>query len=170
MKEITLNNKDLLIMNLVHYFVAEKDYNPIILHGVEDEVWLENLESDYRVVRIVGHYIHNNEQLNYDKFKLKQIVKKLKRKTLSLTLNTLTIYTDLGDSVNLTNDKYFDSIYVKNASAINNNALIEIFPDIVEKTSYKEEGVDLFIKITEDMNKSNVEKSNISLCYDVYYR
>ena len=68
MQEITLNNKDLLIMNLVHYFVTEKNYNPIILHGIEDEVWLENMNGDYRVVRIVGHYIHNNEQLKYDKF------------------------------------------------------------------------------------------------------
>lgn len=160
MKEITLNNKDLLIMNLVHYFITEKDYNPIILHGVEDEVWLENLDSDYRVIRIVNRYIHNDEQLKYDKFKLKQIVKKLKRKTLSLTLNTLTIYTSLGDSVNLTNDKYFDNVYVENLSNLDNKDLTLAFPDIVEKTNYKEEGLDLFLKITEDMNKNNVEKSN----------
>ncbi len=159
MQEITLNNKDLLIMNLVHYFVTEKNYNPIILHGIEDEVWLENMNGDYRVVRIVGHYIHNNEQLKYDKFKVKQIIKKLKVKTLSLSLNTLTIYTDLGDSVSLTKDKYSNSVYVNNMENINNNTLIEIFPDIVEKTNYKEEGIELFVKITEDMNKNNLEKS-----------
>lgn len=159
MKEIALNNKDLFVMNLVHYFVTEKDYNPIILHGIEDEIWLENLESDYKVVRIVCHYIHNDEQLKYDKFKLNQIIKKLKRKTLSLSLSTLTIYTDLGDSVNLTNDKNNESVYIKNESAIKNDTLIEVFPDIVEKTKYAEKGIDLFVKITDDMNKNNIKKS-----------
>ena len=37
-----------------------KNYNPIILHGVNDEIWLENLDEEYRVVRLVSHYIHNN--------------------------------------------------------------------------------------------------------------
>lgn len=159
MKEVALNNKDLFIMNLVHYFVTEKDYNPIILHGVDDEIWLENLDSDYRIVRIVCHYIHNNEQLKYDKFKLSQIIKKLKRKTLSLSLNTFTIYTDLGDNVDLVNDKNNESVYIKNEKAIKNDTLIEVFPDIVEKTKYDEKGIDLFVKITEDMNKNNIQKS-----------
>lgn len=159
MNEITLNNKDLLVMNLVHYFITEKNYNPIILHGIENEIWLENLESDYRVVRIVSHYIHNDEQLKYDKFKVKQITKRLKAKTLTLSLNTLNIYTDLGDSVNLTNEKNFSSVYIENIDSIKNNNLIEIFPDIVEKTNYKEEGLELFVKITEDMNKNNLAKS-----------
>ena len=39
-KEIRLQSGDLLVMNLVHYFITEKDYNPVILHGVSDEIWL----------------------------------------------------------------------------------------------------------------------------------
>ena len=37
-KEIKLNNSDLLIMNLVHYFITEKSYNPVVLHGINDEI------------------------------------------------------------------------------------------------------------------------------------
>ena len=69
MPEIKINNNDLLIMNLVHYFITEKNYNPVILHGINDEIWLENLDSDYKIIRIVSNYIHNDEQLDYDIFK-----------------------------------------------------------------------------------------------------
>ena len=83
-KEIRIDNNDLLVMNLVHYFITEKDYNPVILHGVNDEVWLENMDSDYKLVRIVSHYIHNEEQLSFDRFKLQRILSNLKKKTLSV--------------------------------------------------------------------------------------
>ena len=72
MPEIKINNNDLLIMNLVHYFITEKNYNPVVLHGINDEIWLENLDSDYKIIRIVSKYIHNNEQMDFDKFKLKK--------------------------------------------------------------------------------------------------
>ena len=94
MNEIVLNQKDLLVMNLVNYFMTDKNYNPIIVHGVKDEIWLENMESDYKIIRIVTHYIHNDEQLSYDKFKLKKVVGKLKTKTLSFKMPVLNIYTD----------------------------------------------------------------------------
>ena len=67
-------------MKLLHYFITEKNYNPIILQGAENEIWLENLEEDYKVIRIVSSYIHNNEQLSFDKFKLKRVIQKLKMK------------------------------------------------------------------------------------------
>ena len=51
MPEIKINNNDLLIMNLVHYFITEKNYNPVILHGINDEIWLENMDSDYKIIR-----------------------------------------------------------------------------------------------------------------------
>src|SRR5699024_494878 len=98
---IRLDNKDMLMMKLSHYFITVQNYNPIILDGINDEIWLENMDSDYHVVRIVGHYIHNNEQLNFDKFKLDRIIKSIKRKTLSLKMNVLSIYIDLGDNVTL---------------------------------------------------------------------
>ena len=86
---LIIKDKDLMIMKLSHYFITEKNYNPIILHGINDEIWLENLDEDYRVIRIVGHYIHNNEQMNFDKFKLNRIIRQIKKKTFTLNMNVL---------------------------------------------------------------------------------
>ena len=160
MPEIKINNNDLLIMNLVHYFITEKNYNPVILHGINDEIWLENLDSDYKIVRIVSHYIHNDEQLNFDRFKLKKILDNLKKKTFSLKMPIISIYTSLGDGVNLTQDQNDSlSISISKNSEIKNPNLLEIFPDIVEKTKHKEKGVELFVKISDDINKESFQKS-----------
>ena len=160
MNEIKINNNDILIMNLVHYFIKEKKYNPVILHGISDEIWLENLDNDYKIIRIVSHYIHNDEQLNFDRFKLKKILSNLKKKTFTIDMQILSIYTSLGDNVNLPEKQ--DNIYsilVSNNNEIKNQGLIEIFPDIVEKTTHKEKGLDLIVKISDDINKESFEKS-----------
>ena len=74
---ITLSKNDEIVMKLIHYFITEKGYNPIVLHGAKDEIWLENTEEDYQIVRIVTNYIHNNEQLNFDIYRTKQIMKQM---------------------------------------------------------------------------------------------
>ena len=43
-------------------FVTEEDYEPILVNGVKNEVWLENLDAPYKVIRINSNYIHNEEQ------------------------------------------------------------------------------------------------------------
>lgn len=160
MENIKMTGKDVVVMNLVHYFITEKNYNPVVVRGVNDEIWLENMKSDYKLVRIVSHYIHNNEQLNYDYFRTKQISNKLKRKTFSFDMNVLNIYVDLGDNVSISNDdEHFMSVYVNKMKDINNKYLLDIFPDIVEKTGHKEKGMELLFKITDDINKSNVKKN-----------
>ena len=160
MNEIKINNNDILIMNLVHYFITEKDYNPVILHGISDEIWLENLNNDYKIIRIVSHYIHNDEQLKYDRFKLKRITDNLKKKTFTIDMPILSIYTSLGDDVNLPEKKdNILSILISKNSEIQNRGLIEIFPDIVEKTTHKEEGLDLIVKISDEINKESFLKS-----------
>lgn len=160
MENIKMTGKDVVVMNLVHYFITEKNYNPVVVRGVNDEIWLENMKSDYKLVRIVSHYIHNNEQLNYDYFRTKQISNKLKRKTFSFNISVLNIYVDLGDNVNISNDdEHFMSVFINKMKDINNKYLLEIFPDIVEKTGHKEKGMELLFKITDDINKSNVKKN-----------
>lgn len=160
MENIKMTGKDIVVMNLVHYFITEKNYNPVVVRGVNDEIWLENMKSDYKLVRIVSHYIHNNEQLNYDYFRTKQISNKLKRKTFSFNMSVLNIYVDLGDNVNISNDdEHFMSVFINKMKDINNKYLLEIFPDIVEKTGHKEKGMELLFKITDDINKSNVKKN-----------
>lgn len=158
MQELIINEKDLFVMNLVHYFITEKNYNPIIIHGINDEIWLENLDSDYKVIRIVSKHIHNNEQLGFDKFKLNKIIKKLKVKTLSWKMDVLNIYTDLGDTVNLEKK----DIFIPTEEHIKNDTLIEIFPDIVEKTKHGEDGFNLFVKITENINQTTNKKNKIA--------
>ena len=159
-KEIVLNKNDLLVMNLVHYFITEKNYNPVILHGVTDEIWLENMDLDYKIVRIVSHYIHNDEQLNFDRFKLNKISKNLKKKTFSLKMPVLSIYTNLSEDIVLPNEKDKPNFYIKKQSDINNDRLIKLFPDIVSKTSHEEKGIDLFMKISEDINVNTYKKSS----------
>lgn len=158
--EIRINTDDLLIMNLVHYFITVKNYNPVILHGVNDEIWLENLDNDYKLVRIVSHYIHNGEQFNYDRFKLGKILKSLKKKTFSINMPVVSIYTNIGDDVKIPSvDGNILSFLIKNDCDIKNEMLVKAFPDIVEKTSHEEKGVELFVKISEDINKNSFDKA-----------
>ena len=80
------------VIKLLHYFITIKGYNPVILHGADNEIWLENLDEDYKIIRIVSNYIHNNEQMKFDIFRTKQIVKKIKKQTFSMNMNVLSIF------------------------------------------------------------------------------
>ena len=157
--QIILNKNDEVVMKLLHYFITEQGYSPIILHGAKNEIWLENLNSDYKIIRIVSNYIHNDEQFKFDIFKTKQIVKSIKRKTLSLKVNVLNIFLNLGDNVNF--DEHIDeanitSTYIKEINDLNKyNFVMEIFPDITNHTDFKEEGIELFSKITRDIESKN---------------
>ena len=48
MEQVNIDEKDEIIMNLVHYFVTEQNYSPIILKGVQNEIWLENLDDEQK--------------------------------------------------------------------------------------------------------------------------
>jgi len=154
------NDKEIITMKLLHYFITEKNYNPVVLHGVKDEIWLENMESEYKIVRIVSNYIHNNEQLNFDLFKTKKIVKNIKKKTLNINMNVLSIFTDLGDNVELHQEKHINCINLKDEKDMSKYDFIyENFPDIEKKLTFTEKGMNLFLKITNDINKTNINKS-----------
>ena len=158
MEEIVLKSDDLLIMNLINYFITEENYKPMIIHGLNDEIWLENLDNNYKIVRIVSHHIHNKEQLDFDKFKLSRIVKQVKKKTLSFKVKVLSIYTDLEDDKILSND----DIYINKEEDINNPKLTNVFPNIVEKTKVDANGLEYFIKVTDNINQKNESKSKIA--------
>lgn len=160
--EMILDSKNTITMKLLHYFITEKNYNPIILQGVEDEIWLENLEEDYKIIRIVSGRIYNNEQLAFDKFKTKRIMKKIKKKTLSLSLNVFSIFLNLGDNVTEELNSP-NSICVKITAESDLGKSDEIkkaFPDLVKKLKFTEQGMDLFMKITGDINKHNREDAS----------
>ena len=158
MDEIIIKSDDLLVMNLINYFITEENYKPMIIHGINDEIWLENLDNNYKIVRIVSHHIHNKEQLDFDKFKLSRIVKQVKRKTLSFKVKVLSIYTDIEDEKILNND----DVLITKEKDINNPKLVSAFPDIVEKTSRKEDGLEYFIKVTDNINKKNEKRNKIA--------
>ncbi len=143
-------------MKLLHYFITERNYNPILLQGIENEIWLENMDDEYKIIRIVSGHIHNDEQLNFDSFKTGRIVKKIKKKTFSLHMNVLTIYTDLGDNAHLDHVRTMDCIYLNDEQDLKNYSFIEkVFPDIKNKLKFTENGLQLFIKITNDINSKN---------------
>lgn len=156
-----INEQDLISMKLLHYFITKKNYNPIIVQGVENEIWLENLDEEYKVVRIVNSYIHNDEQLDFDIFKTKRMVKKIKRKTFSFSMKALNILTDVGDSVNL--DRELDDILIvhaKNEEELSKNSLINsIYQDLVDNLQFTEEGFQLFLKITTEINSKNKQEA-----------
>lgn len=156
--EIMEDNKNVMVMKLLHYFITEKNYNPIILQGVENEIWLENLNEDYKVVRIVSGYIHNDEQFDFDKFKTKRILKKIRKKTLSFKMNVVSIFLNLGDNVteNLAENPNALCIKINEEDDFDKNELLQkAFPDLSKKLSFTEKGMELFMKITNDINKHN---------------
>ncbi len=154
------DEKDVITMKLLHYFITEQNYSPVVLHGAKDEIWLENMTGDYKIIRIVSGYIHNNEQLNYDLFKTKKIVKTIKRKTLNLNMNVLSIFIDLGDNVTLQDEKNIDLIAIKDEKDIKKyDFLYKHFPDMDKKLKFTEKGMNLFLKITSDINQKNMEEA-----------
>lgn len=156
--EILMDDKNILVMKLLHYFIIDKNYNPIILQGVENEIWLENLDEDYGVVRIVSGYIHNDEQFNFDMFKTKRIVKKIKKKTLSFRMNTLSIFLDMGDNVSqdIHAIPHVECVKIDSEADFKKSPVIKkFFPDLTRKLKYSEKGFALFAKITNDINEHN---------------
>lgn len=163
MEEFVIDKNDELVMKLLHFFITEKNYNPIILHGAKNEIWLENMENDsYEIVRIVTNYIHNDEQLNFDLFRTKQITKRIKKKTFSFNMDVLSIFVNLGDSVdiNKANIEHIDCASVKNIKDLKKyDFIMRNYPSITVETNFKEEGMNLFMKITSDINKKNEEEN-----------
>ncbi len=158
MEEIIVNEKEELVMKLLHYFITERGYNPVVIRGVKDEIWLENLNDDYKIVRIVSGYIHNNEQFKFDLFKTKNLLKSIKKKTLSFKISALSIFVNLGDNVDINE---FSNSNIKFAKVEDIEDLkkyrfvIDAFPDITNDMDFKEKGLELFIKITDDINRKN---------------
>lgn len=155
-----ITKSDEIVMKLLHYFITEKGYNPIVLHGAKDEIWLENLNSDYKIVRIVSNYIHNNEQFDFDLFKTKKIVKKIQKTTFSLNMNALSIFINLGENVNIKETyRNIDIVNLKEFDDIKQyKTVMEVFPDIIKKSKIKEKGMELFFKLTSEINKKNEQE------------
>lgn len=153
---IEFMEKDKIVMKLIRYFIIEKSYSPVVVHGVKDEIWLENLNSEYKVVRIVSNYLHNNEQLEFDLFKTDKIASSIKFKTLTFDLNLLNIYVDLSSKIE---DSSFGDInhVILNKDDSNQSNLKKIFPNIEEFLKDNGESEEeLFLKITSEINDHRI--------------
>lgn len=158
MQELIFKSDDILVMNLINYFITEEDYNPMIIHGISGEIWLENLDKDYKIVRIVSHHIHNKEQLDFDKFKLGKIIKQVKKKTFTFKMNVLNIYTDIENKDILSDN----DIFLKEEKDIDDPKLTSIFPNIVNKTKHKEKGIEYFVKMSNNINNKTEERGKMA--------
>lgn len=160
MEKVIVSKTDEIIMKLMHYFVTEENYTPIIVNGVKDEIWLENTENYHKIIRINANYIHNIEQYNYDLYKVKKIVAQVKKKTLSFKMRTLNILLDVNDDVEIQDTKNITSLKIKNVKDIKTSQkLLESFPDIKNNPLNNEKGFDLLINVTKEINEKTEEKN-----------
>ena len=160
---MNISTMDEIIMRLVHYFVTKENYQPIIVNGLENEIWLENTDKKYSVIRINSNYIHNNEQLDFDVFKAKSIIKQIKKKTLTFGSNTLNILLNVGDNVSLDNEyKSFEICTISEVDELDSeDGIASIFPDIKNDVIDADNYMDFFINITNDINNKTEEKNKL---------
>lgn len=172
-----MDRKGKVLMQLAHYFITRQNYTPMVVRGAEGEIWLENINAPYKVIRISTNYIHNNEQMDVDLFKIKSIIKQVKRKTLSFKVPTLNILIDIGTSVELKDVSNIDSISIDSTKGIKKSKKInEMYPDLKDNlVEAKDNEINFLIHVTNDINqkaeKDNKEfekvfsKKNISITY-----
>ena len=159
---ITSHNAE-MVMALVHYFITEENYTPIIVQGAKDEIWLENIDGPYRIIRINTNHIHNNEQYKTDIFKINSIVEQIKKKTLSSKVNTLNILVDVGDNCTIDEEnKNISSIVIPNMQEITKDKKINsIFPNLKNKILKDKKGIELILDVTNDINEKTYKDSAI---------
>lgn len=151
---IGVTEKDELIMKLVHYFVTKEDYAPIMVNGVKNEIWLENLDASYKIIRINSNYIHNIEQLDFDMYKIQNINKQIKKKTFSRKLKTLNILTDTNEDINVKNYDNIDNLVIKgNKDLEKKDGIISLFPQIINEKINDLHGLDFLLNVSNDINK-----------------
>ena len=161
MNKMSISKEDTLVMKLIHYFVTNEDYRPIVVHGVQNEIWLENLDNDIPLIRINSNYIHNEEQLMSDLRKVEVIRKTIKKKTYSFRSKVLNLLMNTRDEVTLTEEENVLSIKVKNITDLKKNKFInDYFPNFKEKVVSKNNGIVDVLEMTEELNKKTIKEDN----------
>ena len=160
MSSISMDKKDEIVMKLVHFLVTKENYTPIVVNGVRNEVWLENVEGPYKIIRINSNYIHNKEQFNFDIYKTNNVAKQIKKKTLSWKMNVLNIFLDLNDDVKLDSIDHIDNIKVNDTQdLVHNQTVVEAFPNIEKDIINADNDVDLIVNVTNDINSKTAKEN-----------
>lgn len=154
---IKIDKKDDVVLKILHYFITEEDYKPVIINGIQNEIWLENMERDLKLIRINTNYIHNSEQLKTDTFKAESIMKSIRKNTLSFKMTMLNLLIDTGDSVKVFDTKNIETIKIDKINDFKKNKFInEFFPKAKEIIETEKVDPIEFFKLTEDMNQKTI--------------
>ena len=159
---MNIDEKTLLELKLVHYFITKENFVPVIIHGIEEEIWLENKHSEFRIIRIVTKKIFNEEQYEFDMDKTKDIAKQIKRKTFNPFMSMLSIYLNVDDDIKdiVNSERNYTNIIINNEKELEENKIInKSYKKIVDDIDFKEEGFELVTKITSDIAKKNIEEN-----------
>lgn len=153
MANAVIDKKDEIVMKLIHYFVTNENYKPVIVNGVQNEVWLENLDNEVPLIRININYIHNEEQLLLDEKKADIIRKTIKKKTYSIKMNLLNILVNTRSEVNTIENNNIESIIVNKITDLKKNEFMKIhFPEFSEKINFKKSDAINLFEMTEELN------------------
>lgn len=159
MANVVIDKKDEIVMKLIHYFVTNEDYKPIIVNGVQNEVWLENLDNEVPLIRININYIHNNEQLEMDQRKAELIRKTIKKKTYSVKMSMLNILVNARDEVAPKEADNIESIVINKISDLKKNEFInEHYPNFKDKVNFKKSDAINLFEMTEELNNKTVNE------------
>ena len=156
---IPFSDKDELVMKLVHYFVTKENYAPILVNGVQNEVWLENLDNYYKIIRINSNYIHNIEQYKLDMFKINNVRKQISKKTLSRKMKVLNIFIDINEEIKLVDGKDIDNLIIRDDNDLHNERVQELFPNINEEEIKDLHGIDFLINVSNDINEKTLSEN-----------
>lgn len=160
MIEISQNEKkDFVLMQLLHYFITVENYSPMVVKGAKNEVWLEKMDAPYRIIRINANHIHNDEQLNTDLFMVKSIIRQVKKKTLSFSVNTLNILIDINGNIEINNPNNIDCITVDSEKGLESSSISEMYPSLKNNLIPEDDKLEFIMNITNNINKKNEEES-----------
>lgn len=158
MDNIKIDSKDDVVMKILHFFVTKENYKPILLKGVENEIWLENLEQKYKIIRININYLHNKEQYTRDLFKANMIMKKIKKKTFSINMNMLNLLLDVREDVKIEDDNNITSKIVNKITDLKKDDEIkELFPEVIDLKTKKNTPIEFF-SLSDDMNQKTLQE------------
>lgn len=159
MEQIVVNKKDDVVIKMLHYFVTEENYKPIILNGVKNEIWLENFDKDLKLIRININYIHNEEQFNSDLWKADIIRKNIAKKTFSLKTQMLNILVDTNDDLEVNGMKNIETLKVKKVGDVKKNKVLnDFFPSIKDKLISKAGSIEDIMKLSTELNEKTIKE------------
>lgn len=160
MHNVLIRKSDQIMMSLVHYFVTKENYAPINVQGVKDEIWLENIDGPYRIIRINANPIINNEQYEFDLIKMQNVMRQVKKKTLSFNMNALNICLDLNNKINTDKFKNIKTLIAEDLSDIKKDKeLNKSYPGIDTNLIEANDSLELIINVTNDINEKTEEEN-----------